>query len=77
MNTHPESRQFLIKHDQDSVIARLDLANLLDLVKVLSGNVDSVQECEELRAKVGDDPRMWLPLFCGWKQSSREAAHAA
>jgi type IV secretion system protein VirB4 len=47
------------------------------MVKVLSGNVDSVQECEELRARVGDDPRVWLPLFCGWKQSSREAAHAA
>ena len=77
VNTHPDSRQFLIKHDQDSVIARLDLSNLLDMVKVLSGNVDSVQECEELRAKVGDDPRVWVPLFCNWKQSSREAAHAA
>ena len=77
VNTHPNSRQFLIKHDQDSVIARLDLSNLLDMVKVLSGNVDSVQECEELRAKVGDDPRVWVPLFCNWKQSSREAAHAA
>ena len=59
------------------MIARLDLSNLLDMVKVLSGNVDSVQECEELRAKVGDDPRVWVPLFCNWKQSSREAAHAA
>ena len=77
VNTHPNSRQFLIKHDQDSVIARLDLSNLLDMVKVLSGNVDSVQECEELRAKVGDDPRVWVPLFCNWKQSLREAAHAA
>ncbi len=29
MNTHPNSRQFLVKHDHDSVIARLDLSNML------------------------------------------------
>ncbi|MDE2579109.1 MAG: VirB4 family type IV secretion system protein [Hyphomicrobiales bacterium] len=77
INTHPDSRQFLIKHDQDSVIARLDLSNMLDFVKVLSGNVDSVHELEDLRARVGDDPRVWLPIFCGWKQKRREVAHAA
>ncbi len=77
VNTHPDSRQFLVKHDQDSVIARLDLSNLLDMVKVLSGNVDTVQECEELRARVGDDPSVWLPIFCNWKKESREKAHAA
>jgi type IV secretion system protein VirB4 len=67
-NTHPDSRQFLVKHDQDSVIARLDLSGMLDIVKVLSGNVESVEECERIRAQVGDDPRAWLPVFCGWKK---------
>jgi type IV secretion system protein VirB4 len=65
--THPESRQFLIKHDQDSVIARLDLNDMPDLVKVMSGTVTSVAECEAIRAQTGDDPRAWLPIFCGWK----------
>jgi type IV secretion system protein VirB4 len=65
--TAPEARQFLIKHDLDSVIARLDLSHMLDLVKVLSGNSDSVAECEALRKQYGDDPAAWLPHFCGWK----------
>ena len=76
-NTHPDSRQFLVKHDQDSVIARLDLGHMLDIVKVLSGNVDSVQECEDIRKEVGDDPKDWLPLFCGWPTALKEQAHAA
>ncbi|MCW2286525.1 type IV secretion system protein VirB4 [Rhodoblastus acidophilus] len=74
-NTHPDSRQFLVKHDQDSVIARLDLSAMLDIVKVLSGNVESVEECERIRAEVGDDPRAWLPIFCGWKKEHGHVAH--
>jgi type IV secretion system protein VirB4 len=77
LDTHPESRQFLIKHDQDSVIARLDLSEMLDLVKVLSGNIETVSECERVRAQVGDDPRKWLPIFCGWKELSGGLSDAA
>ncbi|MBV9288455.1 MAG: VirB4 family type IV secretion system protein, partial [Hyphomicrobiales bacterium] len=77
LDTHPESRQFLIKHDQDSVIARLDLSGMPDLVKVLSGNIDTVAECERIRAEVGDDPQKWLPIFCGWKEESRGLPDAA
>ena len=77
LDTHPESRQFLIKHDQDSVIARLDLGALRDLVKVLSGNVETVAECERVRAEFGDDPQKWLPPFCGWKVGTRGQADAA
>ena len=77
LDTHPESRQFLIKHDQDSVIARLDLGEMLDLVKVLSGNIETVAECERVRAQVGDDPRRWLPIFCGWKEGSGGLSDAA
>jgi type IV secretion system protein VirB4 len=77
LDTHPESRQFLIKHDQDSVIARLDLGALPDLVKVLSGNVETVAECEHVRAEFGDDPQKWLPPFCGWKIGTRGLSDAA
>lgn len=60
------SRTFLIKHAQDSIIARLDLTAIPDLVKVLSGRPETVRECEELRQLHGDDPAAWLPHFCGW-----------
>ena len=63
--TLPESRQFLIKHDQDSVIARLDLSHMPQFVKVLSGNEKLAIECAELRKLHGDDPKAWLPHFCG------------
>ena len=62
------SRTFLIKHAQDSIIARLDLSGLPDLVKVLSGRPETVRECEALRERYGDDPAVWLPYFCGWIQ---------
>jgi type IV secretion system protein VirB4 len=64
--THPESRQFLIKHDLDSVIANLDLSHMPDALKVLSGTVQLVEECEDLRARHGEAPENWLPHYCGW-----------
>lgn len=71
--TSPDSRQFLIKHDHDSVVAKLDLSSMPDLVKVLSGDVDTVRECEEIRARFGDAPKDWLPKFCGWEKERRDA----
>lgn len=61
--TPPETRKFLIKHDQDSVIARLNLGSMPQAIKVLSGRVETVAELDALRARVGDDPADWLPLF--------------
>ncbi|BCH04995.1 type VI secretion protein (plasmid) [Mesorhizobium sp. 131-2-5] len=63
--TVPESRSFLIKHGRDSVIAKLNLAGMPDLIKVLSGRTETVAELEALRARVGDDPSVWLPIFLG------------
>ena len=65
-STSPEARQCLIKHDLDSVVVSLDLAGMPDLVKLMSGTGTSWRECEKLRAKHGDDPRGWVPYFCGW-----------
>ncbi len=64
-NTVPESRSFLIKHGRDSVIAKLNLAGMPDLIKVLSGRTETVAELSALRARVGDDPANWLPIFMG------------
>ncbi|WP_029620281.1 VirB4 family type IV secretion system protein [Pseudorhizobium marinum] len=65
--TPAEKRTFLIKHGNDSVIARLDLQAMPDLVKVLSGRRETVEECARLREAFGDDPAAWLPRFCGWE----------
>lgn len=67
-STSSTSRQFLVKHDHDSVIARLDLSALPDFIKVLSGRAETVAECERLRARFGDAPEAWLPYFCGWRE---------
>jgi type IV secretion system protein VirB4 len=66
-NTPPEKRTFLIKHGNDSVIARLDLSAMPDLVKVLSGRKETIEECAALRARYGDEPEHWLARFCGWE----------
>jgi type IV secretion system protein VirB4 len=66
-NTPPEKRTFLIKHGNDSVIARLDLSAMPDMVKVLSGRKETIEECETLRARYGDEPENWLSKFCGWE----------
>jgi type IV secretion system protein VirB4 len=52
---------FLIKHGADSVVARLNLAGMPDLLTVLSGREASVRRLDEIRAVVGDDPAAWLP----------------
>lgn len=65
-DTPKDSRQFLIKHGHDSVVATLDLSSMPDMIKVLSGDINSVAECSALRAKLGDAPETWLPAFCGW-----------
>ena len=68
--TDKSSRTFLVKHDRDSIIARLDLSAAGDLVRVLSGQPETVRECAELRELYGDEPEAWLPHFCGWDQKN-------
>jgi type IV secretion system protein VirB4 len=57
----------LIKHGNDSVIARLDLSSMPDLVRVMSGRKETIEQCAALRAQLGDDPAKWLPVFFGWE----------
>lgn len=47
-NTPPERRTFLIKHGNDSVIARLDLTSMPDLVRVMSGRKETIEQCAAL-----------------------------
>ena len=57
------SRCFLVKHDATSVVARLDLSGADDILAVLSGREDTIQLADTIRAEVGDDPAVWLPVF--------------
>ena len=60
------SHCFLVKHGNDSVIARLDLTGLNRILTVLSGREESVRRLDGLRARLGDDPADWLePLLSG------------
>ena len=61
--TTPESRIFLYKQDNDAMLCRLDLSALSDLIRVLSGNVKSVQLLNTIMAEMGRDPTVWLPVF--------------
>lgn len=69
-NTPPERRTFLIKHGNDSVIARLDLSAMPDIVKVLSGRKETIEACAQLRARLGEAPGRWLAEFCGWGEAT-------
>lgn len=62
VRTLPDSAHaFLIKHGNESVVARLDLGGERDLLTVLSGRERSVRALDALRRDVGDDPAVWLP----------------
>jgi type IV secretion system protein VirB4 len=55
------SHCFLIKHGQDSVVARLNLSNERDLLTILSGREATVRLFDELSKEVGLDPVDWMP----------------
>ena len=59
----PEQRQFIIKTAGSSVIAKLNLAGMPDLIKVLSGRKETVNELHGLMERLGPDPKAWLPEF--------------
>lgn len=59
------SRCFVIKHGTDSVVARLNLDGMDDVLTILSGREASVRRLDALRAEHGDDPAIWLPLLIG------------
>jgi type IV secretion system protein VirB4 len=61
--TDPGSRFFLIKQGTDAVVSRVDLSGMENVINVLSGRVDTVKLLDDVRAEVGDDPEIWLPVF--------------
>lgn len=73
------SRCFLVRHANHSIVARLDLSGMPELLTILSGREASVRKLDLLRAEVGDHPSDWLPRFAGiaWPGSENEWLEAA
>jgi type IV secretion system protein VirB4 len=63
-----EARYFLLKHGRDSVVARVDLSGMNDVMSVLSGRAETVARLQRLRTKLGDSPDQWLPAFMEGKE---------
>jgi type IV secretion system protein VirB4 len=59
----PGMRWFLYKQGQESAICRLNLSTMDRYLAVYSGNSQTVQALDVIRAEVGDDPSVWLPIF--------------
>lgn len=57
-----QSRCFLIKHGNNSVIAKLDLSGMDSFISILSGRVENIKILDDLRHK-NPAPDIWLPKF--------------
>lgn len=58
-----QSRLFLYKQRTESIICKLDLSDMQDLVRVLSGNEQSNNLADAIRNELGHEPSIWLPEF--------------
>ncbi|MBP1884759.1 VirB4 family type IV secretion/conjugal transfer ATPase [Sinorhizobium mexicanum] len=58
-----ESRRCVIKQGHNSVVAELDLNGFDDELAILSGRTANVELADAIRAKAGDRPEEWLPIF--------------
>jgi len=61
--TDPSSRFFLVKQDNDGVVAKIDLSGMEEFINVLSGRIETVALLDEIMSEVGEDPKDWLPIF--------------
>jgi type IV secretion system protein VirB4 len=61
--TDPSSRFFLVKQDNDGVVAKIDLSGMDNIINVLSGKIETVAIVDNIINTVGEDPEDWLPLF--------------
>ena len=59
------SHAFLVKHGNHSVVARLDLSSMPDILTLLSGRESTVRQLDDLRLMHGDDVAAWWPHLIG------------
>ena len=58
-----ESRRFIVKQGHNSIVAELNLSGFDDELAILSGRTANVELADTIRARSGDDPAVWIPLF--------------
>nr|AAN04487.1 VirB4 [Bartonella quintana] len=58
-----ESRRFLIKQGQNSVVAELNLRGMNDEIAILSGTTKNIELVNQIINDYGADPDTWLPIF--------------
>ena len=59
------SHCFLVRQADASVVVRLDLAGMPEVLTVLSGRESTVRKLDALRAQYGDAPAAWYPALTG------------
>ena len=69
------SRCFLIRQPDASVVVRLDLSGMPEVLAVLSGRESTVRRLDALRAEYGEAPANWYPALTGelWPGESDDA----
>lgn len=60
-----QSRCFLIRQPDASVVVRLDLAGMPEIITLLSGRESTVRLLDKLRAEHGDNPSAWYAKLTG------------
>lgn len=60
-----QAHAFLVKHGNDSVVVRLDLSSMPEMLVAMSGRESSVRRLDELRRAHGDHPRGWWQALTG------------
>jgi type IV secretion system protein VirB4 len=61
--TDPSSRFFLVKQDNDGVVAKIDLSGMESFINILSGRAETVAILDEVMNEFGENPKDWLPIF--------------
>ena len=62
-NLGEASRMFLVKQGHRSAVVKFDLGGMNDILNVISGTTDNIELLDVIRDEVGDDPKVWLPIF--------------
>lgn len=71
------SRCFLIRQADASVVVRLDLSGMPEVLTVLSGRESSVRKLDGLRERYGDAPAAWYPALTGAPWPGEEDTESA
>ncbi|MDR3490996.1 MAG: VirB4 family type IV secretion/conjugal transfer ATPase [Gammaproteobacteria bacterium] len=68
VKTLPDDQHyFLLNHgrstNKQSVVLRVNLSGMEDLIAIISAREETLIIFDKIRSEVGDDPKVWLPIF--------------